>query len=190
MDHLLSALESISQAYVDRGEALLLAMRGGGKDSADTLANILEHGVRTLDTLSLSSPRRERTKFDELCSQMEEILASLPDGQVVAELSNCRESDLTLVAEALREVEALSPEHKAGTENEGSTLAGTNQAREGAVSTVIDALATLIKYSNPRRTMEQLVVPGFGGTRAKVLTEALDAAAGSVRGLPKAPHHA
>ena len=141
MESLLDALEQVANAYVDRAEALFILLRCGGQKCAESLVAVLEHGVQVLDALSLSSPRRERKRIDALCEQLEALVGSVQQGggQIVAQLSTCcRVPDLTLVSEALRDVEALPLDPASG-----EALSLDPVAREGVISKVTASRATI-----------------------------------------------
>ena len=103
---LLSALDDVAAAHVDRQEALQSLLQCGGDEAATTLSSILEHGLSALEALTLTTPRRGRKAIDAVCEQLESALENV-DETLVAQLSSCEASDLRSLCAALCAVDGL-----------------------------------------------------------------------------------
>eukprot|EP01047_Picozoa_sp_COSAG01_P027718 COSAG01_NODE_1837_length_9083_cov_143.534617_2_plen_1123_part_00 len=109
---LLSALDSVSESFVDRADALLAALQNGDESGAGALAGVLEHGVAVLEALWTSTPRRGRKRIGTTSERVEELLESMDDNEsgglkMISQLSSCEESSLAMLCKQLCAVEAL-----------------------------------------------------------------------------------
>ena len=94
---LLEAIEGVVASHVDVVEALQAALRGSG--DGDAIVTVLEHGLKVLEAVSLSSPRKVRKELDSVCEHVEVLLESL--GELVAALSACPAPGQERVVEVL-----------------------------------------------------------------------------------------
>eukprot|EP01047_Picozoa_sp_COSAG01_P003920 COSAG01_NODE_123_length_25210_cov_348.799434_5_plen_1182_part_00 len=107
---LLSALDGVSESFVDRAEVLLRALQEGGEVGVSALAGVLEHGVSTLEALRISTPRRGRKVMTATSERVEEVLDSMEESGLTSQLASCEESCLAVLCERLCAVEALGTE--------------------------------------------------------------------------------
>jgi hypothetical protein len=103
---LLTAIDNIVAAHVDRAEALMQAMEGGTSQAASALESVLEHAVQVLDVLSTKTPRRDRRAVRALCERVEAALESV-GGDLAEQLLAAETSALVALCACLSAAEAL-----------------------------------------------------------------------------------
>jgi hypothetical protein len=154
---LLSALDSVSESFVDRAEVLLVAVQGGGEAGATALAGVLEHGVAVLEALCATTPRRGRKLIDATSERAEEMLEFMDEGGLITQLSSCEESCLVGLCERLCAVEAL----RAG---------GEDVDAGSAVACVEALLEELGRCGDPVVGARRLLGSSEAGQRLRVLS--------------------
>eukprot|EP01049_Picozoa_sp_SAG25_P016933 SAG25_NODE_4125_length_883_cov_126.173469_1_plen_293_part_11 len=105
---LLSALDSLSENFVDRAEVLLTALQEGGEEAVVALARVLEHALSVLEALRMSTPRRERKVITVMSDRVEKLLDTMDENDLISQIAACEESCLVVLVERLCAVEALS----------------------------------------------------------------------------------
>eukprot|EP01047_Picozoa_sp_COSAG01_P005801 COSAG01_NODE_202_length_22130_cov_167.927239_21_plen_2422_part_01 len=103
---------------VDRVEVLRAVLHSGGDAGAEALSEVLEHGVAVLEALRISTPRRRRKVMTVTSERIEEVLDTMDESGLIAELSSCEESSLAVLCERLCAVEALRGGEGADTDTE------------------------------------------------------------------------
>eukprot|EP01048_Picozoa_sp_COSAG05_P005418 COSAG05_NODE_321_length_11453_cov_62.107539_2_plen_2300_part_00 len=128
---LLVVLEEVAASHVDRSEVLLAALHSG--EEPEVVVAVLEHAFKVLDTLSSSTPRKERQIVKALCERTEAALDTIDD-TIMKQLSVCDPSELSVLVDCLCSVELL--------------VVGEVE-RQGCIETVSAALEELQRCSNP-----------------------------------------
>ena len=93
--------------------SLFFLSSGLGRDCGE----VLEHGVAVLEALRISTPRRRRKVMTVTSERIEEVLDTMDESGLIAQLSSCEESSLAVLCERLCAVEALRGGEGADTES-------------------------------------------------------------------------